>query len=213
MALAPVASLSGGERARLALAIIIWQRPNLLLLDEPTNHLDIDMREALTEALLEYEGALVLVSHDRHLLRTTADALLLVEDGSVGPYEGDLDDYRTLLRSRRQRPSAAPGAMSRREERRHAAEARRVISQQRKPLLGKLEKIERDLDRRTRDLARVEALLSSEDIYGPENRAQLAAGVLEQSQARAHIERLEAEWIRLHEEIERLTINPLAVDP
>ena len=208
MALAPVAAFSGGERARLALAIIIWQRPNLLLLDEPTNHLDIDMREALTEALLEYEGALVLVSHDRHLLRTTADALLLVEDGRVSPYEGDLDDYRTLLRIRRQRPSAAPGGVSRREERRLAAEARQVKSKQRKPLLGKLEKIERDLGRRTRDLARVEALLASEEIYAPENRERLAASVLEQSQLRAQIELLEAEWIRLHEEIERLAVNP-----
>jgi ATP-binding cassette subfamily F protein 3 len=207
MALSPVAAFSGGERARLALAIIIWQRPNLLLLDEPTNHLDIDMREALTEALLEYEGALVLVSHDRHLVRTTADALLLVEDGRVSPYEGDLDDYRTLLRSRRQRPASAPAAMSRREERRLAAEARQARSQQRKPLLARLERLERDLGRRTRDLARVEVLLASENIYGPEQRDQLAGTVVEQSQVRADIERLEAEWIRLHEDIERLALD------
>ena len=171
------------------------------------------MREALTEALLEYEGALVLVSHDRHLLRTTADALLLVEDGRVSAYEGDLDDYRTLLRSRRQRSAPATAAMSRREERRHAAEARQATSRQRKPLLGKLDKIERDLGHRSRDLARAEALLAAETIYAPANREQLAATLLEQSQVRADIERLEAEWIRLHEEIERLAINTLAVDP
>jgi len=204
MALSPAGVFSGGERARLALAVIIWQRPNLLLLDEPTNHLDIEMREALTEALLEYEGALVLVSHDRHLLRTTADALLLVDDGRVSPYDGDLEDYRALLRSRRQRPSAAGGAPSRRDERRAAAEARQARSRQRKPLLAKLEKIERELDRRSGEIARIETALASEAAYAVENRDQLSALLLEQSQARAHIDRLELEWLRLHEEIERL---------
>src|SRR5690606_34818582 len=97
MALAKVAGFSGGERARLALALVVWQRPNLLLLDEPTNHLDLDMREALTLALQEYEGAMVLVSHDRHLLRTTSDTLMLVADGAVTPFDGDLDDYRDWL--------------------------------------------------------------------------------------------------------------------
>ncbi len=212
MALTPASVFSGGERARLALAIIIWQRPNLLLLDEPTNHLDIEMREALTEALLEYEGALVLVSHDRHLLRTAADALLLVEDGRVSPYEGDLEDYRALLRGRRQRPSVAGGAasgaaggtMSRREERRAAAEARQARSHRRKPLLAKLEKIERELDLRSGEIARIETALASEASYAAENRDQLSALLLEQSQARARIDQLEMEWLRLHEEIERL---------
>ena len=204
MALSPASVFSGGERARLALAVIIWQRPNLLLLDEPTNHLDIEMREALTEALLEYEGALVLVSHDRHLLRTTADALLLVDDARVSPYDGDLEDYRALLRSRRQRAGAASGAPSRREERRAAAEARQARSRQRAPLLAKLEKIERELDRCTGDMARIEAALASEASYAEENRDALSGLLREQSQAREHIERLELEWLRLHEEIERL---------
>ena len=85
---------SGGEKARLTLALLARQRPNLLLLDEPTNHLDIDMREALTEALQDYTGALIVVAHDRHLLRATADELWLVADGKVAPFDGDLDDYR-----------------------------------------------------------------------------------------------------------------------
>src|SRR5213075_2046127 len=89
-----VASLSGGEKARLALALIAWPRPNLLLLDEPTNHLDIEMREALAEALTDFEGARVVVAHDRHLLAATTDQWLLVADGRMGPFEGDLDDYR-----------------------------------------------------------------------------------------------------------------------
>src|SRR4029077_13312585 len=89
-----VTHLSGGEKARLTLALIVRQRPNLLLLDEPTNHLDIEMREALTEALQDYAGALIVVAHDRHLLRATADELWLVADGNVAPFDGDLDDYR-----------------------------------------------------------------------------------------------------------------------
>src|SRR5512137_2724941 len=98
-----VERLSGGEKARLTLALIVRQKPNLLLLDEPTNHLDIEMREALAEALQDYGGALVVVAHDRHLLRATADALWLVADGTVAPFDGDLDDYRdwVLARGRR----------------------------------------------------------------------------------------------------------------
>ena len=101
MALAPVEGFSGGERARLALALVVWQQPNLLLLDEPTNHLDLDMREAVALALQEYEGAMVLVSHDRHLLRTATDTLMLVADGALAPFDGDLDDYRDWLAARR----------------------------------------------------------------------------------------------------------------
>ncbi len=97
MALAPIAPLSGGEKARLALALIVWQRPNLLLLDEPTNHLDLETREALTDALAQFEGTLLLVSHDRHLLRATTDEFIIVADGEVRPFDGDLDDYKTWL--------------------------------------------------------------------------------------------------------------------
>jgi len=104
---APVAEFSGGEKARLTLALLVRQRPNLLLLDEPTNHLDIEMREALTEALQDYEGALIVVAHDRHLLRATADELWLVADGALAPFGGDLDDYRDWVRARRGRDVAA----------------------------------------------------------------------------------------------------------
>ena len=97
---------SGGEKSRLALALLIWNKPNLLLLDEPTNHLDLEMREALTLALNEYEGGVVPVSHDRHLLRTTADTLLLVADGKVAPFDGDLDDYAGWLAAQREAAKA-----------------------------------------------------------------------------------------------------------
>src|SRR6476620_8918271 len=97
MATTSIATFSGGEKARLALALIVWQRPNLLLLDEPTNHLDLETREALTVALAQFEGTLVLVSHDRHLLRATTEQFLIVADGKLEPFEGDLDDYRDWL--------------------------------------------------------------------------------------------------------------------
>ena len=99
---------SGGEKARPVLALIVWQRPNLLLLDEPTNHLDLDMRQALTEALIDFEGALVVVSHDRHLIRSTTDDLYLVHDGKVEPFDGDLEDYQQWLSDSQNRsPRAA----------------------------------------------------------------------------------------------------------
>jgi ATP-binding cassette subfamily F protein 3 len=97
MAIGGIANFSGGEKARLALAMIVWQRPNLLLLDEPTNHLDLETREALTVALAQFEGTLVLVSHDRHLLRATTEQFLIVADGRLEPFDGDLDDYRDWL--------------------------------------------------------------------------------------------------------------------
>src|SRR5690242_6083111 len=97
MATGPVEHFSGGEKARLALALIVWQRPNLLLLDEPTNHLDLETREALTVALAQFEGTLVLVSHDRHLLRATTEQLLVVKDGRVEAFDGDLDEYRDAV--------------------------------------------------------------------------------------------------------------------
>jgi ATP-binding cassette subfamily F protein 3 len=106
-ALAPAAELSGGEKARLTLALLVREAPNLLLLDEPTNHLDIEMREALTEALQDYDGALVVGAHDRHLLRATADELWLVHDGGVTPFDGDLDDYRDWVLAQRRRESSA----------------------------------------------------------------------------------------------------------
>src|SRR5258706_1651371 len=113
MATGPIAHFSGGEKARLALALIVWTRPNLLLLDEPTNHLDLETREALTVALAQFEGTLVLVSHDRHLLRATTDQFLIVADGRLQPFDGDLDDYRDwLLKSKREKPEPPVAPMA-----------------------------------------------------------------------------------------------------
>ncbi|MGE0081784.1 MAG: ATP-binding cassette domain-containing protein, partial [Thiohalomonadaceae bacterium] len=161
-ALAPVAPFSGGEKARLALALVVYQRPNLLLLDEPTNHLDIDMRHALTVALQDYEGALVLVSHDRHLLRSVADEFWVVGEGRVQPFDGDLEDYRVWLA---QRLAQAVGedavdkgnsAGARKDRRREEAEKRERL----RPLKKDVERCEKRLDECTRAKTRVDALLA-----------------------------------------------------
>lgn len=219
-ALAPVARFSGGEKARLALALLIWQRPNLLLLDEPTNHLDIDMREALTEALQEYSGALVLVSHDRHLLRTTCDEFLLVADGAVSPYDGDLDDYRQALASRRsvaagakadakQAPSgksaAQPKSASRKDERREAAQARGAKDARNKALRA-LEKraaaIESSLARLGAELAKLDAALAAPGFYGDGSSDAVKQTLKERAKLAQTIEAHEAEWLQHQAELE-----------
>ena len=122
MATTSIETFSGGEKARLALALIVWQRPNLLLLDEPTNHLDLETREALTVALAQFEGTLVLVSHDRHLLRATTDQFLIVADGRLAPFDGDLEDYREWLFRTKLAPDGRSRASARNQKtRRHGA--------------------------------------------------------------------------------------------
>ena len=131
MATGPIANFSGGEKARLALALIVWQRPNLLLLDEPTNHLDLETREALTVALAQFEGTLVLVSHDRHLLRATTDQFLIVADGTLREFDGDLDDYRDWLLKKRLSPNPSPKEKTRSRQSRNrqtASRSRRASS-------------------------------------------------------------------------------------
>ncbi|HEX2796083.1 MAG TPA: ATP-binding cassette domain-containing protein, partial [Immundisolibacter sp.] len=134
MATTKVDTFSGGEKARLVLALIVWQRPNLLVLDEPTNHLDLETREALTVALAQFEGTLVLVSHDRHLLRATTEEFMIVADGSLKTFDGDLDDYRDWLfktkLGKRTDAATAPAPVDRKEQKRHSAAARQHLSEQ-----------------------------------------------------------------------------------
>jgi len=206
MALAPVGRFSGGERARLALALVIWQRPNLLLLDEPTNHLDLDMREALTLALQEYEGAMVLVSHDRHLLRTATDSLMLVAGGGVQEFDGDLDDYRDWLSERAsQDKPRAPGAGDRREQKRAEAEARRDFAQKRKPIVNRIGRLEREMADLAEEKRRLESELASEAFYNGADQAQVAAALREQARVSAQLESVEAEWLALQTELEQLS--------
>jgi ATP-binding cassette subfamily F protein 3 len=208
---APVGRFSGGEKSRLTLALIIWQRPNLLLLDEPTNHLDLEMRQALTMALQEFEGAMVLVSHDRYLLRASTDSLLLVADGACAPFDGDLDDYRDWLQARRrqaeERSPEAPVAISRREQRRVEAQARNRLSAQRKPLEGQLHEVERELERLGGDRERLETLLADPNLYEPESRERLQACLRAQALVGAQLQEAEERWLELQAQLEALASN------
>ena len=201
MALDPVAPFSGGEKARLALALLVWQRPNLLLLDEPTNHLDLEMRHALTLALQEYEGAIVLVSHDRHLLRTTADSLWLVANGGVQPFDGDLDDYRDWLRQREAGAGAAePAGATRKQQKRDEAEARNQRYAQKRPLAQRLAKLERRMAELERERLPLGQWLADPESYADKEKLQPA--LLREAALRLEIERAEEEWLALQAELE-----------
>ena len=203
MALAPVAPFSGGEKARLALALLVWQRPNLILLDEPTNHLDLEMRHALTLALQEYEGAIVLVSHDRHLLRTTADSLWLVANDRVQPFDGDLDDYRDLLRQRETGINAAePAGASRKQQKRDEAEARNQRYAQKRPLTQRLAKLEKRIAELERERKPLGLWLADPESYADKEKLQPA--LLREAALRLELERAEEEWLRLQAELELL---------
>ena len=196
----PVGRFSGGERARLTLALIVRQRPNLLLLDEPTNHLDIEMREALAEALQDYGGALIVVAHDRHLLRATVDALWLVADGVLKPFEGDLDDYRdwVLARGRRSFESAAPSSgMRRKAQRRAEALERQRDYEKRKPYADRLAQLEREIAELDAERKAADDWLASPDAYADERRDELKERLARQADLRWRLARLEAEWLEV----------------
>ncbi|HEX4986509.1 MAG TPA: ATP-binding cassette domain-containing protein [Burkholderiales bacterium] len=201
----PVGPMSGGEKSRLALALIVWQRPNLLLLDEPTNHLDLEMRHALTLGLQDYEGALVLVSHDRGLLRATADELWLVEDGGVAPFDGDLEDYAKRLRQREGRPAAAAEEpVSRREQKRQEAEERNRRFAQRKPLEARMRAAEQAMSRLDTERRRLEKLMAAPDIYAENRKDDLKRCLREQADVAAKLQQAEDDWLRTSAELEAL---------
>jgi ATP-binding cassette subfamily F protein 3 len=211
-ALATVGNFSGGEKARLALALLAWQRPNLLLLDEPTNHLDLDMREALVIALQEFEGAMVLVSHDRHLLVSTVDEFWMVADGSVQPYDGDLDDYASWLKERQkaQQASAVTQSVStdtntvkvdKKQDRKEAAEQRERL----RPLKQKVQKLEKEMEKLGAELATVEALLGDASIYEADQKAKLQQALQQQGSLKSRLSEVEEEWLMLSDELESLS--------
>jgi ATP-binding cassette subfamily F protein 3 len=210
-ALDPVAPLSGGEKARLVLALLIRQRPNLLLLDEPTNHLDLEMRHALSEALQGFEGALVLVSHDRHLLRVTSDSLLLVDRGQVRPFDGDLDDYPAWLANgdpsgsgpgagrRATSPSESAESNDRRQQRRQSARSRQVLQPLRQQERALEQRIETLAARRTE----IEQALTEPRLYEAEGKTRLLELLEEQRRVTADLEAAEAAWLEVNEAIEQ----------
>ncbi len=215
-ALAPVAPFSGGEKARLALALLIWQRPNLLLLDEPTNHLDLDMRHALTLALQDYSGALIVVSHDRHLLRTVTDELLLVAEGQAQPFDGDLDDYRDWLNARQR--AADPrntgngnNAVDRRDQKRQDAERRQQLALQRKPLEQQIRKIEQCMEQLHGEQRTLNVALADPASYDDANKARLKEWLLQKGETDRQLTEREEEWLALHEAWE--AVAPVATRP
>jgi ATP-binding cassette subfamily F protein 3 len=204
-ALAPVGPFSGGEKARLALALIIWQRPNLLLLDEPTNHLDLEMRHALSLALQDYEGALVLVSHDRHLLRTTTDRLMLVAQGSASWFEGDLDDYRAWLKERSDADSdAAVDGESRHEVRRREAEARNRLSRLRKPLETESRQLEGRIEKLSTEKAHIERALAGEAVYAAQRKDELQELLKRQGLVAGELREAEDRWLHVQGELDAI---------
>jgi ATP-binding cassette subfamily F protein 3 len=190
--LQPVKTFSGGQKARLVLALIIWHRPNLLLLDEPTNHLDLEMRLALNQALQGFEGSVILVSHDRHLLRSVCDDLWLVDAGALQHFEGDLDDYPAWLARRKATPDdivvAAKKPMDRKQLKAQASQLR---------------KIEKEMTRLTSARDRIEQELSEESIYAAENRNSLNASLASQAENTRRLAQVEEEWLQLSEAIEQ----------
>ena len=213
MATGPITHFSGGEKARLALALIVWQRPNLLLLDEPTNHLDLETREALAVALAQFEGTLVLVSHDRHLLRATTEQLLIVRDGCLQPFDGDLDDYRDWLLGRSAPPAAeslaAPprveSAAARRAERREAAEARQRQAEVRRPIESRLKRLEAKLEKVNARKNEIDARLGDQALYQGEDREALKTLLLDQAYVARELEQLEAEWLENQALLEKIS--------
>ncbi|WP_228893397.1 ATP-binding cassette domain-containing protein [Pseudoduganella aquatica] len=227
MVTSSIAPFSGGEKARLALALIVWQRPNLLLLDEPTNHLDLETREALTEALAQFEGTLVVVSHDRHLLRATTDQFIIVADGKLQPFDGDLDDYKDWLFQTKLgkgtdvlpaagkgnktdfpvaspvAPSAAP-AVNSKDQKRLDAEQRQKLSAQRKPIENKIKRLEEQIAKRNAQKAEVDAALGDSAIYDAANKAKLKTLLTDQAFYTKDLGQLEGEWLELQEQLEAL---------
>lgn len=194
-----VGVFSGGEKARLVLALLVYERPNLLLLDEPTNHLDIEMRQALTLALQDYEGALVVVAHDRHILRACCDELWLVNDGRVGVFEGDLDYYKEWLKTQRSKSAKSDEALSKKDEKRSEAEERQRLTKLRKPIQSRIEIIEKELAKVTKQRDELDAWLASEIAYAAENAPTLGEKTKTRGELAAKIDALETEWMEKQE--------------
>ncbi|MFT4823940.1 MAG: ATP-binding cassette subfamily F protein 3 [Halioglobus sp.] len=196
-----IAPFSGGEKARLALAMVVWQRPNLLVLDEPTNHLDLDMRHAMEVALQAYEGAVLLVSHDRHMLRNTVEELLLVHDGRIQEYQEDLEGYeKWILGSYKEsdKPSAEAADNSRKEKRQQAATRRETL----RPLLNAVKKTEKRMAETDKELEGIQDRLGNSDLYETEQKKELADLLRREGELKALAGELEEEWLEQQETLE-----------
>ena len=197
---------SGGEKARLALAMIVWQKPNLLLLDEPTNHLDLDMRHALTLALQSFQGALIVVSHDRSLLEATTDSFLLIEQGRLKTFDGDLEDYRRYRLA--QENAAAPAASSQSQNRKDAKRVEAQIRQEKarlgKPLQQKISQAEKEITALSEIQTACEAFLAQEDAYSDANKTKLQQTLAQLAETKVKLEKQEENWLAWQEELEQI---------
>lgn len=229
-----VAPMSGGEKARLALSLIVWQKPNLLLLDEPSNHLDVETREALTTALAEFGGSMLLVSHDRHLLRTTVDSFWIVADGGVQEFDGDLEDYRDWLaqhqsNARKQETRKLESGMrqisdaslahlqnsdttaselssvDRKQQKREEAQERQRTAAVRKPIEAKLAKIEKDLERTQAEIKTLDALIADADLYTETRRQERVQTLAQHGELTKRHGQLEETWLELQSELEAIS--------
>ncbi len=206
MATDPVAPLSGGEKARLVLALLVYQKPNLLLLDEPTNHLDLEMRHALTVAMQEFDGAMIIVSHDRHLLRTVTDNLLLIAHGKVVEFDGSLEDYRTWLTQQAKESSSSEteerldddAGNNKKQIRQNSAEKRKLL----KPLQNKLKKLEKQMEDLSASKEKLEEKLADNEIYNESNKELLKKILEEQGQVDSNLQQVEMDWLEVSEELE-----------
>ena len=211
MATRPVGPFSGGEKSRLALALLIRTRPNLLLLDEPTNHLDLEMREALTFAMQEFEGGVVFVSHDRHLLRTCADELLLVADGKVSPFDGDLDDYAAWMAAQRaaekesaSTPDAAAEKSERLQQRAEAKANRQALIAERRKISKEIEKLDKQLAKLHSEKGELDARFADPDFYTTVDRAESEALHIRAAELGDQIDTLELQWLEWQEALDAL---------
>jgi len=206
-ALEACAPFSGGEKARLVLALLVYQRPNLLLLDEPTNHLDLDMREAIVMALQDFAGAIVIVSHDRHLLSSTTDEFYLVAHGKVAPFDGDLQDYYQWLQNDARQTqanlvdattSSGNSAGQRKDQKRLEAELRNLL----RPLKKQIEQLELQQQQLTSQLAQLELKMADATLYEAEHKTRLTALLAEQNQASSALATVEDQWFAAQEQLE-----------
>lgn len=206
MALQPIVQMSGGEKARLALSIIVFQKPNLLILDEPTNHLDLEVRESLTFALQSYEGALLLVSHDRHLLENVCDEFYLMDDGKLSKFDGDLEDYRRFSQEKHKQKDIATSTFnadsktSKKSVRKDAAELRKKLQ----PLTNQIKKIEKEMDTLNQLNSDLEKKLADPEIYENSKKEDLKSTLEIKKATELKISDLESQWMNLNEELETL---------
>ncbi|MES2546498.1 MAG: ATP-binding cassette domain-containing protein, partial [Pseudomonadota bacterium] len=206
MARASCENFSGGEKSRLALALLIWTRPNLLLLDEPTNHLDLEMRHALTLALQDYQGGVILVSHDRALLRATCDNFVLVANAEAKPFDGDLDDYKDWLASTKvqEKPVLNAETVVKKNDYAQSKAERQARIGARRPLLKETEQLEKSLEKLNAEKSTLDTRASEASLYDADSKTELQQLLKRQAELSGAIDTAEMRWLELHEQLEAL---------